>query len=171
MPLLRDVESGDVDAYIRMRCDPVMMAELGGPLPREAMKAQVDTDVRLTQADERWVCMIVPDEAAPDVVAGTVTLWSHHADGGEALSEIGWMVLPEFQGQGYAKRAIRSMLERAGQDGRWGVIHAFPAVTNDASNALCRAIGFALVGKRVMTFAGAEFVTSHWQIDPCDRLS
>jgi hypothetical protein len=29
---LRDVELGDVDAYVRMRCDPVMMAELGGPL-------------------------------------------------------------------------------------------------------------------------------------------
>ncbi len=31
---LRDVELGDVSAYVRMRCDPVMMAELGGPLPR-----------------------------------------------------------------------------------------------------------------------------------------
>ena len=28
---LRDVELGDVAAYVRMRCDPVMMAELGGP--------------------------------------------------------------------------------------------------------------------------------------------
>jgi hypothetical protein len=25
---LRDVELGDVDAYVRMRCDPVMMAKL-----------------------------------------------------------------------------------------------------------------------------------------------
>jgi hypothetical protein len=29
---LRDVELGDVGSYVRMRCDPVMMAELGGPL-------------------------------------------------------------------------------------------------------------------------------------------
>jgi hypothetical protein len=34
---LRDVEPGDVGAYVRMRCDPVMMAELGGPQPREGM--------------------------------------------------------------------------------------------------------------------------------------
>ena len=27
---LRDVELGDVSTYVRMRCDPVMMAELGG---------------------------------------------------------------------------------------------------------------------------------------------
>lgn len=30
--------------------------------------------------------------------AGTVTLWPHDADG-ERISEIGWMVLPEFQGR------------------------------------------------------------------------
>ena len=35
---LRDVELGDVCAYLRMRCDPVMMAGLGGPLPREGIE-------------------------------------------------------------------------------------------------------------------------------------
>ena len=35
--LLRNVELGDVDAYVRMRCDPAMMTELGGPLPREGI--------------------------------------------------------------------------------------------------------------------------------------
>jgi hypothetical protein len=38
---LRDVEPGDVDAYVRMRCDPVMTAELGGPLPREGIEDKV----------------------------------------------------------------------------------------------------------------------------------
>ena len=32
---LRDVEPDDLGLYVRMRRDPVMMAELGGPLPRE----------------------------------------------------------------------------------------------------------------------------------------
>jgi hypothetical protein len=35
---LRDVTVDDVDAYVRMRCDPVMMAGLGGPLPREGIE-------------------------------------------------------------------------------------------------------------------------------------
>ncbi len=37
---LRDVELGDVAAYVRMRCDPAMMAHLGGPRPREGMEAK-----------------------------------------------------------------------------------------------------------------------------------
>jgi hypothetical protein len=43
---LRDVEPGDVSAYVQMRCDPVMMAELGGPLPREGIEDKVARDVR-----------------------------------------------------------------------------------------------------------------------------
>ena len=38
---------------------------------------------------------------------------------GTELSEIGWMVLPEFQGQGVGKRAVRAVLELARDEDRW----------------------------------------------------
>jgi RimJ/RimL family protein N-acetyltransferase len=168
---LRDVELGDVDAYVRMRCDPAMMAELGGPLPREGIAAKVETDVRKTRADEYWVSMIALDETLPETVAGTVSLWSHESGDETGLSEIGWMVLPEYQGQGLAKRAVRALLERARDDGCWGVVHAFPGVTNAASNALCRSVGFTLVGEREVRFAGRLLPTNHWRIDPSSDLA
>jgi len=74
---LRDVEPGDVDACVRMRCDPAMTAELGGPLPREGIEVKVARDVRDAAADIAWIKMIIPDETAPAVVAGSVVLWSH----------------------------------------------------------------------------------------------
>ena len=43
--LLRNVQPGDVETYARMRCDPTMMAELGGPLPREGIEEKVASDV------------------------------------------------------------------------------------------------------------------------------
>ena len=76
------------------------------------------------------------------------------------------MVLPEFQGQGYAKRAVRAMLERARDDGRWGVVHALPGITNVASNALCRSVGFTLVGEQAVNFAGRNLRCNEWRIDP-----
>src|SRR5258708_32352877 len=89
---LRDVELGDVSTYVRMRCDPVMMAELGGPLPREGIEEKVARDVQSAAADEAWIKMIVPGEAAPEAVAGSVVLWSHDdEDSGEPVSETGWM--------------------------------------------------------------------------------
>lgn len=163
--LLRDVEPGDVEAYVRMRCDPDMMAELGGPRPREGIEAKVQADVRAAAAGSAWIMMIVPDQAEPGVVAGTVTLWSQERDG-RSFSEIGWMVLPEFQGRGLGKRAVRTLLERARDEDRWGPVHAFPAVTNAPSNGICRALGFALLGPQDILVAGQTFRVNHWRVDP-----
>ncbi|RLK25016.1 RimJ/RimL family protein N-acetyltransferase [Micromonospora sp. M71_S20] len=156
---LRDVEPGDLDAYVRMRCDPAVMAELGGPQPRERVAAQLRRDLETVRDGSAWIKMIVPGGSAQ--VAGTVTLYSH---GG--VSEIGWMVVPEFQGRGLAGRAVRAVLALARTDGRWSRIHAFPATTNAASNAICRSVGFALVGEEQREFAGRLFRTNHWVVDP-----
>jgi hypothetical protein len=59
---LRDVQPSDVGWYVRMRCDPVMTAELGGPLPREGMEAKVERDMRDMAAGTAWIKMIIPDE-------------------------------------------------------------------------------------------------------------
>jgi len=82
--LLRDVGLGDVESYVRMRCDPVMMADLGGPLPREDIEANVRREAREAAADIAWNKMIIPDESEPGVVAGGVNLWSHET--GDDLS-------------------------------------------------------------------------------------
>ena len=167
---LRNVQAGDVAAYVAMRCDPEMTAGLGGPLPRDGIEAKVASDVREAEADAAWIKMIVPDEAAPEVVAGSVVLWSHAA-GGDPMSEIGWMVLPEFQGRGIGKTAVRILLELARDADRWGLVHAFPATTNAASNGICRSLGFKLAEERNVTFAGRVLRASHWIIDPHTDLT
>jgi RimJ/RimL family protein N-acetyltransferase len=171
MPVrLRDVELGDVSAYVQMRCDPFMMAELGGPLPREGIEAKVARDVQQASADAAWIKMIIPDGSGPEVVAGTVALWSHD-DSGTPMSEIGWMVRPEFQGQGIAKSAVRMLLALARDQDRWGLVHAFPAVTNAPSNGVCRSVGFRLVEETEVTFADRLFRTNHWVINPAMDLA
>ncbi|MEU3527606.1 GNAT family N-acetyltransferase [Streptomyces sp. NPDC038707] len=167
---LRDVSPDDVDAYVRMRCDPVMMAGLGGPLPREGMADKVGRDVREAAAGLAWIRMIVPDPGRPGEVAGTVTLWSHDTGDGP-LSEIGWMVLPEFQGRGLGKRAVRALLEEARDQDRWGVVHAFPAVGNAASNGICRSVGFSFRGETDVDFAGRVIRARHWAMDPRTELA
>ena len=162
--LLRNVELNDVDFYIAMRCDPVMMAELGGPLPREGIEAKVARDVEAASTDASWILMIVPDDADPKSIAGTVALWSHE-EKGETISEIGWMVLPHFQGQGLGKASVRELLRRARADGRWGTVHAFPGVNNSASNGICRSLGFALLGEEDIDFADRTLRSNHWALD------
>ncbi|MER7931655.1 MULTISPECIES: GNAT family N-acetyltransferase [unclassified Streptomyces] len=167
---LRDVTEDDVDAYVRMRCDPVMMRDLGGPLPEEGMRDKVRRDAETAAAGTGWIKMIVPDAGAPEVVAGHVCVWAHEEDG-EQVSEIGWMVLPEFQGRGLGKLAARTILERARDEGRWGAVHAFPATSNGPSNGICRALGFRLLGERDVDFADRVIRSNHWVIDPARDLA
>ncbi|MEU1284799.1 GNAT family N-acetyltransferase [Kitasatospora sp. NPDC005856] len=166
---LRNVRAGDVEAYVRMRCDPVMMAELGGPLPRERVERRLRTDLALVAADTAWIRMIVPDGAEDDEAAGVVTLWSDEEDG-ETVSEIGWMVLPEHQGRGLAKAAVRRVLDAAAEDGRWGEVHASPGTTNGPSNGICRALGFRLLGERDLDFSDRVLRTNHWVVVPGEHL-
>ncbi|OZV82556.1 GNAT family N-acetyltransferase [Micromonospora echinospora] len=181
---LRDVEVDDVEAYVRMRCDPAMTAHLGGPFPRDRVEAQVARDVELATGGTSLIKMIVVDSPGAGTVAGTVTLLPHEVDGepgagtvagtvtlsphevdGEPGAEIGWMVLPEHQGRGLARRAVRSLLDLAASDDRWGVVHAFPDVGNVPSNGICRALGFTSLGEREWPFRGRVFRVHHWRID------
>ncbi|MGX4693987.1 GNAT family N-acetyltransferase [Streptomyces sp. JNUCC 63] len=167
---LRDVTPDDVDAYIRMRCDPVMMSGLGGPLPAEGMVDKVRRDAEQAAAGTAWIKMIVPDPRTPGVVAGTVSIWAHESGDGP-MSEIGWMVLPGFQGRGLGRRAARALLEQARDEDRWGVVHAFPATTNAASNGICRSLGFRFLAEREVTFAGRVLRTNHWAVTPRTDLT
>ncbi|MGI5214932.1 GNAT family N-acetyltransferase [Plantactinospora sp. CA-290183] len=141
------------------RCDPVMMRELGGPQSRDRVAGQVKHGLDTVRADGAWIRMIIPDGSAQ--VAGTVTVYPY-----EGISEIGWMILPEFQCRGLASEAVRAVLDLAQADGRWGLIHAFPSTTNAASNAICCSAGFSLVGQEETAFAGHIFQTNHWVFDP-----
>ncbi|WP_037570568.1 GNAT family N-acetyltransferase [Phaeacidiphilus oryzae] len=160
--LLRDVSWDDVDVYVRMRCDPEMMAELGGPLPREGIAEKVAADVLDAASGKSLIKMIVPDEADPGGVAGSVVLWRN--DRGDA--EIGWMVLPRFQNRGLGRRAVRQLLDEAAAGGtEWGPVHAFPGATNVPSNGICRALGFRFLEECEVDFAGRRLRANHWVLD------
>jgi len=159
---LRDVTLGDLRLYERMRCDPVMMAELGGPLPKQSVPGKLRRDVAAVERDESWISIIESDDGED---MGSVVLWSHD-DHGEPISEIGWMVLPEFQGRGLGRSATAALLERARTDGRWGAIHAYPGVTNAPSNGICRSLGFTLLETTDIEFEDRTITANHWRLEP-----
>jgi RimJ/RimL family protein N-acetyltransferase len=156
---LRDITMADLPLYEGMLTDPRMMTELGGPLPRDGIEQKLRDIVRDVEAGRVWY-MAITEEGTP---AGTVCVWDHDQDG-ESISEIGWMVAPEFQGRGLAGEAVRFLLERARREQRWDVIHAFPATTNGPSNAICRKAGFTKIGEADIEYAGRPLRCNHWQI-------
>ena len=154
---LRDITMDDLPLYTRMVRDPLMMAELGGPLPPDGIEQKVKDVVRDVEAGAIWYFVIVEDGAD----AGTVCVWDHE-EAGETISEIGWMVAPEFQGRGLASAAVQEVLDLSRSEGRWSRIHAYPATTNGASNAICRKNGFTHVGERDIVYAGRTLRCNDW---------
>jgi len=156
---LAPVTAEDEWLTVDMESDPRVMAELGGAWSAE--EARAIHARRLGSVAERgsWWLKIVPHAERGPV--GSLVLWDSEWEG-EPLSEIGWMVLAEQQGKGYASAGLRRILELAAEDGRWGDIHAFPGATNAPSNALCRKFGFELVGTGEADYAGRRFPVNHW---------
>ena len=131
--------SDDLPLLERLMGDPRMTEHLGGP---ESPEKLADRQKRYALPDSKQY-RIVDDDTGQGV--GYVGYWEREAHG-EGVYEIGWSVLPAFQGRGYATAAMGLVLDliRAAGDRRY--VHAYPAVENGPSNALCRTLGFELQG-------------------------
>ncbi len=143
-----------------LETDPEVMRDLGGPIDPAEVPALHARRVEGIEAGNTWYFTIRLGSDGPPV--GTICLWDddHHDQRGG--SEAGWMVLPEYQGRGIARAALRKLIERARADGRWGDIHAYPNETNAASNALARTAGFTLVGTLDLEFRGHPLRCNDW---------
>jgi RimJ/RimL family protein N-acetyltransferase len=72
------------------------------------------------------------------------------------------MLARPFHGRGLATAALALLLDRAREEPRFEQLHAWPGVTNPASNALCRKFGFELLGEEVGRYRDATFRVNHW---------
>jgi RimJ/RimL family protein N-acetyltransferase len=130
---------GDLPLLERLLGDPAMMEHLGGPESREKIAERHERYLR-DHADRMF--RIVDDSSGDGV--GWVGYWQRDWRGGPVY-EIGWSVLPAFQGRGIASRATAQAIEVARAEGSRRFVHAFPSVDNAASNAICSKLGFTLL--------------------------
>ena len=83
----------------------------------------------------------------------------------EQAWEVGWAVLPEFQGRGYATTAMSLLLSVIRKD-EPRPVHAFPSVDNAASNAVCRKLGFENLGAFDFEYPpGHPIRCNDWRLD------
>ena len=81
--------------------DPAMTEHLGGPESPEKLVDRQRRYEQLADSGTGRMLKIVDDTGAP---AGSVGYWEKDWRG-EVVFEIGWMVLPAFQGRGIAGQA------------------------------------------------------------------
>ncbi|MFF5706018.1 GNAT family N-acetyltransferase [Streptomyces sp. NPDC012794] len=150
---------------LRRRNTAEMTAHLGGP----------ESDTALLARHRRWTAMssnaahegrVFRVESPAGGTVGTVS-FTPKEYGGEPIFEVGWGVLPEYQRQGWATASVRALLGHLAAlpaAHRRPAVHAFPRVANSASNAVCRAVGFTLIGEAVHEYPpGQQHASNTWR--------
>ena len=151
---------GDLDLLHRLLGDAEMTAHLGGPESPEKIE---ERHARYLAGRPGEFAFRVSLGAAREGV-GWVGYWEQ-AWHGEDVYEIGWSVVPEMQGRGIASAATMLALRHAAEHGDRGFVHASPNVTNGASNALCRKLGFELLGEVDVEYPpGSRMRCNDWRI-------
>jgi RimJ/RimL family protein N-acetyltransferase len=140
-----------------------MMAHLGGAWPKERMPQKLRDNLAHVEAGTAWIFKIIADEDS-NCAAGSVCIWENSWQG-ERINEIGWMILPSYQGRGLGAQAVRAILDKAQSERRWDVIHAFPGISNTASNSICRKMGFSMIEECAIEWAGHILQCNHWRLD------
>ncbi len=88
----------------------------------------------------------------------------------QLVYEMGWMVLPAYHGRGIATGAGQAVVEMLQKEKRFPFIHAFPSVSNPASNAICRKLGFTLLEECQFEYPpGHSMTVNDWQLDLSGR--
>jgi RimJ/RimL family protein N-acetyltransferase len=153
--------SSDLPLLERLMGDPLMTEHLGGPESPAKLRERQSRYEHLDGADRMFRIV----EVASGTGVGSVGFWTKEWRGGEVY-EIGWMVVPEFQGRGIAVAATAQAIELARRDAAHRLMHAFPNVDNAPSNAICRKLGFELLEACEFEFPKGHLMTCNdWRLD------
>ena len=160
---LRPWSADDLWLLERLLGDPAMTAHLGGPESPEKIRRR-NADYA-TVGEPGTGAMFVIEVAPGGDGAGSVGYWPGDWHG-QTIWEVGWSVLPEFQGRGIATQATLLVVAKARAEGLPRSIHAFPSVENAASNAICRNAGFTLLGECDFEYPRGSFMRCNdWALD------
>jgi RimJ/RimL family protein N-acetyltransferase len=152
---------GDLPLLERLMGDPRMTEHLGGPETPDKLRERQGRYERHEDGDRMFKIVDVASGAR----VGSVGFWPKEWRD-EQVYEVGWMVVPEFQGRGVAMAATAQAIAFAKRDDRYRFMHAFPNVDNAPSNAICRKLSFERLEACEFEFPKGHFMTCNdWRLE------
>lgn len=136
-------DEGDL-GLLRQLNSPEMTVYFGGPETEEKILARHKRYYEIAQkgTGRMFKILLLPHLE----VVGSVGYWDQTWQG-ESVYEVGWSVLPTFQGRGIATKATAKAIASINSEKKHRFVHAFPKINNPASNAICRKLGFSFNGE------------------------
>lgn len=159
---IRSYGAEDLPLLERLLGDPAMTTYIGGPESPDAIAARHQRYLARDASSGGVFTVVVGQKHS---AVGWVGYWESSWQG-ETVWECGWHVLREYQGRGVASAAMALVLDEVRSRGTSRYLHAFPSVDNAASNALCRRLGFQLLGTADVEYPkGSTMHSNNWRLD------
>ena len=130
---IRKMRPGDADALYRLLSDPAVMRYLEPPFDR------AQTEDFLRRAGLAEPPLVYAAEENGDFIGYVI----YHAYDEQSV-EIGWGLLPEYWGRGYASALTERLIDRARQEQKSVVIECAPA--QEATKRIAVKKGFRACG-------------------------
>ncbi|MFE4142315.1 GNAT family N-acetyltransferase [Peribacillus sp. YIM B13472] len=145
-------EDKDLELLFQLNA-PEMMEHLGGPESNEQILKRHQRYLQIGDKGCMFSIKSGPEAEKTGSVGYWQTVWND-----ETVYEIGWSVLPSFQGKGIASHAVMALIGKIKAERKYTYIHAFPSINNPASNAICRKHGFNLVSECEFEYPPGSFM-------------
>lgn len=138
---LRKMNIEDREAIYRIRTDQSISRYIQREL-YHSMDESISFIRRIDEGIEKnqWIYWVLADKAS-DEVMGTICLWNISEDGKKA--DIGYELLPEYQGRGYMTEALEKVVEYGLL--KFESIEAYTNIQNEASNKLLKRCKFEFI--------------------------
>jgi RimJ/RimL family protein N-acetyltransferase len=149
----------DLPLLEKLMGDPAMTEHLGGPESPEKIRE------RQSRYEPAGSGMFKIVDVTTGEAAGSVGYWERAWREGQVY-EVGWSVLPAFQGRGLARLATAQVVALARAERKHRFLYAFPSIDNAPSNAICRRLGFTLVEESEFEYPpGRPMRCNVWRLD------
>lgn len=153
-------EVKDLNLLVKINA-PEMTEHLGGSESKEQILKRHKRYLELGEKGKMFSITLSPDFLAVGSVGYWQSTWNN-----ESVYEIGWSILPQFQGKGIATLAVKLAINEAIMERKYKYIHAFPSVENPASNAICRKLNFSYISDCEFEYPpGNLMYCNNWRLD------
>jgi ribosomal-protein-alanine N-acetyltransferase len=144
--ILRNIESTDAELIHKLRSDEVVNQFVGRDNSSTVEKAkEFILKIQNLVKKNEGLYWIIRRKENNDLV-GTVCLWNFDTE--NEIVEIGYEMLPEFQGKGIMTEAIKAVTAHTFEEIKAKIITAFPSEDNVNSVAILKKLNFEFEDKK-----------------------
>ena len=152
---LRRLTHSDETDLFALRTDEQVNRYLGRPAPQTP--AEVQTFIATIDGgieQDRWIYWAISLRDRPELI-GTICLWNFSDD--QQTAELGYELLPNYQGRGLMSEALQMVLDFAWNRLRLAALEAYTHPKNQSSTRLLQKYGFTSAGA-VQQDSSAELI-------------